>query len=215
MNRHMSVFVRSLTAVLSLWWGLSATVCQAVPVSVSLDTASISGGSFSIAFDFFDGDAAAHNTVTIDGFDFGGGSPTGSPILTGGATGNLSSVVTLSDSGGFFNSLVQGFIPGSILSFVIETTTNFAGGTPDSLVFSLLDSTGAPLPTTDPLGTDALLVIALGSGGPVTETFSSPAFNIPVPQAAVAPEPGTLVLLGGGLGGLIVAQLRRKALSEA
>jgi hypothetical protein len=199
--RKKHFIIQVVGIMLGIWWGLGTSVSHAIPISVSLHTSPISGGSFSIVLDLIDGDATSNTSVTISSFMFGGGSPSGSPILIGGASGSLSAAVTLTDTS-FFNEFVEGFTAGSMLSFILDISTNFAGGTPDSFAFLLLDSNGDPVPTDDPLGTDALLAVDLVSPL-VIQTFSSPQFDIPAPDVQRIPEPATLILFSAGLAGLV------------
>lgn len=128
--------------------------------------------------------------------------------LTGGVTGDLGGVVTLTDSG-FFNSFQQSFEPGTLVSFRVTMTTSVdAGGIPDAFAFSILDSTGVPVPTLDSSLADTLLTVNIDSITPVILTYATDpvrtriALDAPVvsPAAAPVPEPGTLTLMGLGAG---------------
>src|SRR5438067_1451243 len=98
----------------------SPPLCPAAAIyDFSLDTSPLIGhaaGPFSLAFQFNDGSGAgdANNTAILSAFQFGAGSATGAPTLFGGATGSLSSLVTLTDSS-FFNAFTQTFNPGNLL----------------------------------------------------------------------------------------------------
>src|SRR3974377_1196092 len=70
---------------------------------VDINTASLVGnpsGPFSLDFQLNDGSGLgdANNTATINNFTFGTGSATGTANLAGGAAGNLSSTVALTDT---------------------------------------------------------------------------------------------------------------------
>jgi len=96
--------------------------------SIMLDTSTLTtrpGGPFSVALYLSDGSGvgSGNNTVTLSGFDFGGGNSEGSSTLIGGATGSLSSTVTLTGAL-FLNSFIQQFAPGSHLAFQASVTHN-------------------------------------------------------------------------------------------
>jgi len=63
---------------------------------------------FSLDFQLTDGSGTgdANNTVILSDFGFGGGTAVGNPNLTGGATGDLASTVTLTDTA-FLNDFFQ------------------------------------------------------------------------------------------------------------
>jgi len=191
-----------------------ATVSNASLYSITFDTSSISGGTFSLVLDHFNGDGVLNNSVTVSNFAFGGGSPSGSPTLSGGAAGDLTTIVTLSDTL-FFNEFIQNFISGSVLSFDLEATSNFSGGTPDSFTLALLDGTGNPISTSDPLGSDILIALDMDSSSSI-QGFSStnPDYPLPTPQISenipAIPVPPAAFLFGSGLLGLWSA---RKKLS--
>ena len=180
-------------------------------------------GPFSLAFQLTDGSGAgdANNTATLSNFQFGGGSATAcsTGCSFGGASGSASSSIVLTDNS-FFNALMQGFTPGNSLSFQVDLTTNVDPGlTPDAFAFSLLDSGGLSIPTSDPGGSDALLVVNLDSAQPAVLTFASdPArltssgiavsLTAPVigrPGGSSVPEPGGLLWIGAGLAALVLA----------
>ncbi|MFN0172994.1 MAG: PEP-CTERM sorting domain-containing protein [Bryobacteraceae bacterium] len=97
------------------------------------------------------------------------------------------------------------------LDFSIDLTSNDdGGGTPDRFTFSLLDSSGVPIPTLAPFG-DYFLGVDLGSSAPVfdswgSDTSRSPSSGNPISISAptitsesAVPEPSTMCLLGGTL----------------
>ncbi len=189
---------------------LLGTCCLLVPLlgqasmfNVSMNTSSIGGGSFSVVFDLIDGDGMSNNQITLGNF-MGFGNPLTSPNYVGGAAGDLSSTVLLSDNL-FLNEFVQGFTAGNMLNFTINLTNNFIGGTPDSFIFLLLDSGGSPIPTQDPFGTNAFLSIDIVQDLPVIQTYSTvpnSGFNLGPPTVTSVSEPISLWLLITGLIGL-------------
>jgi len=193
---------------------LGTSVCYGNPITITIDTSPLMGGAFSLAFDLIDGDAAVNNKVTIRNFQLGGGSLSGSPILAGGAAGSLPGIATLHDSS-FFNEFFQEFIPGSRLSFALDFTRNFAGGTPDSIAFFIIDNiTGLPIPTLDPLGTDAFLTLDLNPVSSLIGTFASDpsrtSLIIAAPAVSAVPEPSTMTLFATGCIGLFLAMRRTR-----
>ena len=77
--------------------GAGLVSSPAATVGISVDTSNLLFGTYALQFQLTNGNAAGVNSVTLSGFNFGGGSPSGAPALIGGASGNLSSTVTLVD----------------------------------------------------------------------------------------------------------------------
>lgn len=186
----------------------------------SLNTAPLVGsGPFTLDLQFLDGGSVNNNTVTLSDFAFGaGGSPSGGGTATGGASGSLASGVTLTDAA-FFNEYYEMFVPGTLLSFTIDTTNALdLGGTPDLFTVAILDSMGNELPTSGPASEFADVSLA-GGASPRVATFGSApgsAFPLSAPSVqpagpAAVPEPASqwellTVLLSLGL----APRLRRR-----
>jgi hypothetical protein len=202
---------------------------HAVSFTVTLDTTSLATQPtppkpFALDFQFIDGDSTVSNTVTLSHFDFGaGGGPNGSPTISGGASGDLSGTVTLTDSS-FFNELFQGFTPSGSdpLRFLLTLTTNVEPVTPDTFTLAIFDSSGTEIPTSS-LGAFARIDIT----NPLTiNTYASdtrlappgcptcPAIALGAPVVELAgtpvPEPGTVLLLVSGVAVALLAQRRRR-----
>ena len=186
---------------------LSIPQSRAITFTITTDTSPLIGqasGPFSLDFQFIDGSGSgdANNTVTLSAFNFYGGSWTGSPTLTGGASTGAGTI-TLTDSS-FFNELFQGFTPGTKLSFQVSMTTALDAGAPDEFSFAILDSTLSEIPTMGP--GDAFVTVDIDSANPTIQTFSSDlgrtTIDIAAPTisgAVVLPEGGVPIGLVGGL----------------
>ncbi|MFO1433783.1 MAG: NF038129 family PEP-CTERM protein [Candidatus Competibacteraceae bacterium] len=203
-------FLLITTLLLSGWIFNPLPLAQAGQLySVSLNTLPLVGnsaGPFYVEFQLNDGSGIGdgNNTVTLSDFQFGsGGGAAGNPVTEGSATGSLTTGVVLTDSE-FFNSFYEEFTPGSLLSFVLEITTQADPITPDQFSFAILDKTLTEIPTFGP--GDALLTIDIVSPNLIVQTFSSnpgepPGIELAAPTVISAP--GTLALLLVGLGGLL------------
>jgi len=151
--------------------------------NVTLNTGPLIGhpaGPFSIGFEFADGSGSGdgNNAVFISDFNFEAGGPAGAPLLFGSVGGDLSSSLVMTDATPD-NIFVQSFVPGGILSFVLDMTTNLDGSTPDEFIMSILDNTFAPVPTMAASALSPFLVIDIDSSNPTVRTFASDATRSP------------------------------------
>jgi hypothetical protein len=234
MKTNMALTILKLTGVL-LTFSCSARADN-FDFTVSLDTSPLmaapanGAGPFSLAFQLTDGSGLGDflNTATISNFQFGAGGSSGSCPANcttfGGASGDTASTVVLTDSS-FFNAFVETFTPGASLSFTVDLTTNvLTGGTPDAFAFSILDSSGNPIPTLDPTSADTLATVNIDSATPAFEGYATdpslnseggdgPAITMAAPTATTVvpvPEPGGTALLAAAIGCVLLVAIRRK-----
>ena len=225
MHRNMARSIWPI-AVCCLTAGLSHA---SVIYDISMNTAPLmshAAGPFSLEFQLNDGRGTgdANNTATLSSFAFGGGTPMGLPTVAGGASGNLSSSVNLTDSS-FFNQFIQGFTPGSMLKFRLSLTTNVdSGATPDQFSIAILDRTHTEIPTLAGSFFGVFVSIDIDSSNPTVKTFASdtmrspaaggPPITIAAPQVTPAappvPEPGTTLLFATGLGAIALWRGKRR-----
>jgi hypothetical protein len=156
-NRTMQL---SIAVTVSL--ALGAVTAMADAINVTLDTSALSGYQ-TLEFSLTDGDNSADNTVTLSNFDFGGGSAVGSPSTGGGVSGDLGSSVSLTDSS-FLALFKQPFDAGSSLSFTLDATHNFAGGSADAFEMYVCDEFALTC-YSDDTGTDSMLILTLAHIG--------------------------------------------------
>jgi hypothetical protein len=184
---------------------------------VSLDTSPLSG-THTLAFGLNNSNIAS-NTIALTDFSFGGGTAvSGTEDCTFsngvGCSGELNSQVTLEDLD-FQIFFTQQFNAGSMLSFVLSATNNFASGTPDQFAMYLCDSSlGACY--SDDLATGAMLLLDLTGGSLSPASFilnSAGDQGLSAPVVSAVPEPGTLILLSGGLAALVARRIRTKHVS--
>jgi hypothetical protein len=185
--------------------------------SVTINTSSLSGagfGFFPVLLDANQPPPDGNNTVSLSGFNFGGGSP-GSASSFGGGSGNFTSGMTFkeTDPGGF-NSVLGLFTPGGTLTFNLFMTTfadssTVPGMTGDEFVLMILGPDGITnVPTTDTTPKeDAFFTLEVCPSCP--NGVSIQQFSIP--STSSVPEPATLLLLGSGMIGL---GLRKRRLSK-
>src|ERR1039457_3950176 len=166
-------------------------------------------GPFAFEFQFNDGSGIGdgNNTAILSDSIFDTGGPVGFPSTFGNVTSDLKSCITMINSF-FFNEFIQFFTPGATLSFQMNLSgTVNRGGVPDESSFSILDSSGAELPTLRPA--NAFLLATSIPTPPTPATFPTHTNQIPnaggipisiaAPQATRGlpdvPEPGTGRLL--------------------
>jgi len=195
--------------------GLVLVACvapaKADSTTVTLNTSTLSGTQV-VVFQFSDGDGLVDNSLTLSDFNFGGGSAVGLPDFGGttGVSGDLVSGISMDDSSGFLTLFVQDFDPGSSLSFLLNTTDNFAGGSPDVFAMSVCDTSFNCY--SDDTNTGALLVLSLNGGTLSASDFTlngASAQGLPAPVlggATGVPEPSSLLLLASGLAALLFAK---------
>jgi hypothetical protein len=199
-------------ATLLVIFGAPTSFATGISLDVSINTSGlpISPGS-EIFFILTDGSGTgdANNTATMTTFALGGGSVGAVDLANtfGGASGGISSTVSLTDSS-FTNVFAETFSAGSSLSFLLNLTTNVdAGGTPDQFSISIVNPSGSFLSPSDPL-TGNLLAINLDSASPSVSTFSS-LVNVSTPGPVNTPEPATILLLAAGLAAIALSTKRR------
>jgi hypothetical protein len=164
-------------------------------VQVTVKTSWLIGhpaGPFSIAFALTDGSGLedGKSTATVTNVNFGSGKALKVPFLVGGASGDLTSAVTITNSS-VLSLFVETFTPGEELSFQVSLTAGQSkGGFPTRLTVFILDASGTPLATLAPVG-DFFIGIDLTSEDPSPEVYASdpsrppPAGNpisIPAPE---------------------------------
>jgi hypothetical protein len=195
---------------------LAAAACRADEVfDVSLDTSPISGTTEEqLVFELIDGDGVADNSVSLTNFNLGGGTPAAPAdyLGTSGVSGDLSSGVTMNDSGGvaLFSQLVNF---GSSLTFLLTTTNVFSAGgpAPDALSMSVYTSGFSACYSDD--NSCALLRLDL-TGQPLTPSSftlnGATAQGLPAPVVTTAnvPEPASLLLVVSALFALGIARKR-------
>ena len=201
------------TSIIFAFTILSATSLSAwsFALKVNIDTTGLIGTNATLAFDFFDGDAAFNNTIQISQFQTN--ALLGSASLLGDVSGSLNSTVHIGDND-FDNRLEQQLILGSSLQFQLHTTNLFDinGIFPDSFAFYILDefASFSLLPTTDPFGLDALFAIDLNGSenGLSVYTATTGADNWAIePLESTVPTPSTFLLI---LAGVLSAYPNRK-----
>jgi hypothetical protein len=195
-------FRAALTAAICASVLAVSTLASATPITfhVAVDTSPLvanASGPFAIDFLLTDGGGGVANTATLFNFGFGGGAPLGPANLSGGASGNLSSTVTLNDSA-FFNEFYQTFTAGSAFSFDVTLSRNVDSPVPDAFSFAILDKNLLNIATTGP--GDSLLLVNIDSptlGVANVQTFSAqaPFANVAALASSPVPEPSSLVLL--------------------
>lgn len=198
-NRMLQIIaLASLAVVLSA----DSAKADGGTVNVTVNTSSLSGTQ-TIVFGITDGDGAVDNSVALSDFTFGGGSADGSASYYGtGVSGDLSSLIAMNDSG--FSALFeQQFDVGSSLSFVLATTDNFAGVTPDAFAMYICDATLSTC-YSDDADSGAMLILNLTGGTVTPSSFiltgaSDQGLPAPVVTGVTTPEPASVLLLGLGL----------------
>ncbi|HWA29021.1 MAG TPA: VPDSG-CTERM sorting domain-containing protein [Lacunisphaera sp.] len=163
--------------------GLFLAVCSTgQATNYNLDTSAFlaPGSNGFLAFDLLDGDGVVNNTLTITN------------LTSDGIIADVSNV-TVTDAGGFFNEELRAIQFGTMLSFDFQFTgfvTANPLASPDMFGFYLLGLDDSDpnnpvyytlFPTSDPLGTDALIALdangTLGVyAGSVPDTGSTLAF---------------------------------------
>jgi hypothetical protein len=181
-----------------------------------VDTSSLGTAAGSeIYFILTDGSGAgdANNTATLTNFVVNGGTVGAVDAVnsSGGVSGSMASTVALADSS-FLNLFGQLFAAGSSLSFTLDLTSNVdAGVTPDQFSMVIVDPSGNPMPSADPLGFGSLLTINIDSANPSVlnyapslVTLGSGTVGPPPPPPVDTPEPSSLALLATALLSFVV-----------
>ncbi|MBL8349246.1 MAG: hypothetical protein JNL87_02940 [Burkholderiaceae bacterium] len=186
--------------------GLAAGPCAAGALSISIDTSALAGANGRLDFTLLDGDFTANNSVTI------------ANLTTNGVPSTAAPTTTIDDSA-VLGQFLWDFTVGTLVTFDLSFTTDFAGGAPDRLTLNLLDAgTNLTLVDTeldflsDPVpAQDALLLVDLANGGQVQVAKRTD----PPTQVTEVPEAGTAALAALALLALVMTSKSRRAQPRA
>lgn len=194
-----------------------------VILNVSLDVTGLrnhtygGGGPYSVDF-LMTGGQGNNDSVVISNFAITAAALGNSSAPTGDVSGGLTSTLTVGDASllNDYNQVISPNVTTNqvLISFQLDVTTHFAsGGTPDNFSFSILDQSGAPIPTTDAFGSLFNFDLTPGltaSRVSVFETTSTPTIGPPViTSPAAVPEPSSALLVVLGLATMSVARMAR------
>ena len=198
----------NMLAAASLMLCATTGFAQLYHVDVNTSTLGASASApFSVDFQFNDGVILGNNSATVSNFSYGGGSASGSPILSSGVAGGLGTSITFNNSVSFAE-IYQGITPGTSFGFNVALTNNSDGVAPDSFSFAILDSGLANI-TTSGFGGSLMQVSLTGSTlAPLTFNGTGDFTGVTVTLAPI-PEPETYAMLIAGLG-LLGFAARRK-----
>ena len=210
-----SVLVCAATALILL--GAESAKAGTIAYTVSFNTASVSGTSGFLDFQFNPGDnTSAAATAQVLNFNPDGGSLSGVPSTSGDVTGTLPGALTFMNDMPL-NEYFQAFNYGSGFSFLL-VLSGPAVGSPSAATsgsqfgIGLYDSGVNPILTNQGATTGFAGEVDIHVDGTTTATAFPPAGGGQpagsFAQVAV-PEPGTLWMLGAGLLGLV--RVRRSA----
>lgn len=179
---------------------------------VIVQTGSLTGTG-TLSFSAIDNDGVANNTATITGFTTDGllGLVT---QRVGTAVGTLPPTMSISDDPATFPVLYEQQITfNSFFRFFIDVSNAFSAGgsnTPDVFDLVLIDSSDSSVPSTDPVNALFVLEATGDPSGPQLTVASPTASSSSVTWSVQAvPEPGSLALLGLGLG-VLATRFRRR-----
>jgi len=193
----------------------SAASQAAISYHIVINTASlaiapnVTSAPFSLDFQLNSGDTLGNNTATLSNFTFGGGSASGSANSFGGASGDLGSSVSLTDTSPF-NEFFQTFNAGSSIQFDLFLSQNLdAGLTPDVFTISLLNSSLFNITTNSTDGADTLMHLDLNSStaGSTYGDMNFASGTGSYSAVAAVPEPSAAFL---SLAACAVGVLRRR-----
>lgn len=182
---QIAIIMLALTAVFCTTCAAATSVAQ-----FSIKTTGLIGhpaGPFSIMLALTDGTGISDgkSIVTVTSANFGSGRALGNPTLLGGASGDLASGVTITNSS-FLSLFVEPFTPGEEVSFKVSLTASQSkGGFPTRLSAYILDGSGTPLATLAPAG-DFFIGIDMTSEDPFPEVYGTDPSRPPFTGSAIS-----------------------------
>ena len=183
------------------------STAASVSINLTLDTSGLASTGAGYQLDLAL-QGAANNTALFNNFNFGSGSAVVNPIFPPGVIVTASPLsVQLTDGlGNFGPEYVFSFTPGMSLSFDLSSTNNSPvdGFPPDAISIYINDADGNSLPTSDPSGNNALMILELGGSNPQPQFYAGT--RPPLVTRFNTPEPATagLIALAASLLGMPV-----------
>ncbi|WP_140911885.1 NF038129 family PEP-CTERM protein [Methylomonas koyamae] len=159
--RQLSLIIRQVLLIVTctVLFISSPVHAASTTYSATVNTSLFANTDALIAFDLIPGDSPTLNTVIIFDFLTDGSISSGTAMLSGDATGDLTSNAFLQNTS-FFNEIIQPISLGNSITFYLTVTQEFSGSIPDALSLFLLDKSYMPLfNTSDPTGADSLFLL--------------------------------------------------------